>query len=81
MNTVEGPAAASQADRAELADLVARQGLWLDEGDFANAGAIFTSDAVVRTQGGNPAAWTHSPRRRAGFTSRMTPPSTSRPTC
>jgi hypothetical protein len=52
MNTAERPAAASQADRAELADLVARQGLWLDERDFANAAAIFTSDAVVRTQGG-----------------------------
>jgi hypothetical protein len=52
MNTAARPATTDQADRAELADLLARHGMWLDERDFANAGAIFTSDAVARTQSG-----------------------------
>jgi 3-phenylpropionate/cinnamic acid dioxygenase small subunit len=39
-------------DRAELAELLARQGEWLDEQRFDEVGTIFTPDAVVRTQGG-----------------------------
>jgi hypothetical protein len=40
------------ADRADLADLLARQGLWLDEQRFDDAGTIFTEDATVHTQSG-----------------------------
>ncbi|MFI0447292.1 nuclear transport factor 2 family protein [Actinomadura sp. 6N118] len=40
------------ADRAELADLITRQGLWLDEQRFDDAGTIFTADATVETQSG-----------------------------
>ena len=42
-------------DRIELTELVARQGLWLDERTFADAGAIFTDDVSVVTQGGQAA--------------------------
>jgi hypothetical protein len=40
------------ADRADLAELVARLGQWLDEQRFDGAAALLTSDAVVRTQSG-----------------------------
>ncbi|MFE2431060.1 nuclear transport factor 2 family protein [Streptomyces sp. NPDC059373] len=40
------------ADRADLATLLARQGLWLDEQRFDDAGTVFTEDATVHTQGG-----------------------------
>jgi hypothetical protein len=42
------------ADRADLATLLARQGLWLDEQRFdaADAATLFTEDAIVHTQGG-----------------------------
>jgi hypothetical protein len=43
------------ADRADLTDLLARQGLWLDERRFDDAGdtaAVFTEDATVETPGG-----------------------------
>jgi hypothetical protein len=40
------------ADRADLADLLSRQGLWLDDQRFDDAANIFTEDAVVHTQGG-----------------------------
>jgi hypothetical protein len=40
------------ADRADLADLLARQGLWLDEQRFDDAATIFTEDATVHTQSG-----------------------------
>jgi hypothetical protein len=40
------------ADRADLADLLARQGQWLDEQRFDDAGSIFTEDATIRTQSG-----------------------------
>ncbi|MBF6454771.1 nuclear transport factor 2 family protein [Nocardia cyriacigeorgica] len=36
------------ADRAELADLVARHSLWIDEG-LADTDRIFTDDVVVRS--------------------------------
>lgn len=39
-------------DRADLTDLVSRQGLWLDERRFDESASIFTSDATVETQGG-----------------------------
>jgi hypothetical protein len=39
-------------DRTELADLLARQGLWLDERRYDEASAIFTPDATVSTPGG-----------------------------
>jgi hypothetical protein len=40
------------ADRADLADLLARQGRWLDEQRFDETDTIFTEDASVHTQGG-----------------------------
>jgi hypothetical protein len=40
------------ADRADLADLLARQGRWLDEQRFDGAASIFTEDATIRTQSG-----------------------------
>ncbi|KUJ37299.1 hypothetical protein ACZ90_70325 [Streptomyces albus subsp. albus] len=40
------------SDRAQLHDLLARQGRWLDERRFDEAADIFTPDAVARTQGG-----------------------------
>lgn len=39
-------------DRAELIDLVSRQGLWLDERRFEESASIFTPDATVSTAGG-----------------------------
>ena len=42
-------------DRAELADLVHRQGRWLDEQRWAEADTVFTADATVRTPGGTAA--------------------------
>lgn len=39
-------------DRAELIDLVSRQGLWLDERRFDESASIFTPDATVSTAGG-----------------------------
>ncbi|MFI6578972.1 nuclear transport factor 2 family protein [Nocardiopsis sp. NPDC050513] len=35
------------ADRAELADLVARHSLWIDEGRYDETDALFTEDVVV----------------------------------
>lgn len=40
------------ADRAALADLLARQGLWLDEQRYDDADTVFTEDATVNTQAG-----------------------------
>jgi 3-phenylpropionate/cinnamic acid dioxygenase small subunit len=40
------------ADRAELTDLLTRQGLWLDERRFDETASIFTEDATVETPGG-----------------------------
>jgi SnoaL-like domain len=40
------------ADRAALADLLARQGLWLDEQRYDDAHTVFTEDAAVHTQAG-----------------------------
>jgi hypothetical protein len=40
------------ADRADLADLLARHGLWLDEQRFGDADTIFTEEATVHTQSG-----------------------------
>ncbi|MFB9831186.1 nuclear transport factor 2 family protein [Actinoallomurus acaciae] len=39
-------------DRAELTDLLARQGRWLDERRWDATGSIFTEDATVSTGGG-----------------------------
>jgi 3-phenylpropionate/cinnamic acid dioxygenase small subunit len=39
-------------DRTELADLLVRHGLWLDECRWDEAPAIFTPDATVATPGG-----------------------------
>lgn len=39
-------------DRADLTDLLNRQGLWLDEGRFDEADTIFTEDATSKTPGG-----------------------------
>jgi hypothetical protein len=40
------------ADRAELADLVARHSLWIDEGRFAETDRLFTEDVVVTSPRG-----------------------------
>jgi hypothetical protein len=40
------------ADRADLIDLVARLGRWLDERRFDDGDEIFTDDATVETPGG-----------------------------
>jgi SnoaL-like domain len=40
------------ADRAELADLVARHSLWIDEGRFDETGRLFTDDVVVQSPRG-----------------------------
>jgi SnoaL-like protein len=39
-------------DRREIADLVSRLGLWLDEGRFDEAPSILTQDVAVSTPGG-----------------------------
>jgi hypothetical protein len=39
-------------DRQEIADLVSRLGLWLDEGRFDEAPSILTQDVAVSTPGG-----------------------------
>jgi hypothetical protein len=39
-------------DRHEIADLVSRLGLWLDEGRFDEAPTILTDDVTVDTPGG-----------------------------
>jgi hypothetical protein len=39
-------------DRHEIADLVSRLGLWLDEGRFDEASTILTDDVAVDTPGG-----------------------------
>lgn len=41
------------ADRAEIADLVSRLGLWLDEQRFDGARSILTEDITVETPGGS----------------------------
>ena len=40
------------ADRAELADLVARHSMWLDEGRYDEAGLLFTEDVAVTSPRG-----------------------------
>jgi hypothetical protein len=40
------------ADRIDLADLLGRQGLWLDELRFDETAEIFTEDATATTPGG-----------------------------
>lgn len=40
------------ADRAELADLVARHSVWIDEGRWDETGRIFTGDVVVKSPRG-----------------------------
>jgi hypothetical protein len=40
------------ADRAALADLLARQGAWLDGQRYDDADTVFTEDAAVHTQAG-----------------------------
>lgn len=40
------------ADRAELADLVARHSLWIDESRFDETGRLFTEDVVVTSPRG-----------------------------
>jgi hypothetical protein len=39
-------------DRAEIAELVSRLGLWLDEKRFDDAGSIFVEDVAVTTRSG-----------------------------
>jgi hypothetical protein len=39
-------------DRAELADLVARHSLWIDEGRYGETDRLFTADVVVRSPRG-----------------------------
>ena len=40
------------ADRAALADLVARHSLWIDEGRYGETGRLFTEDVVVKSPRG-----------------------------
>jgi hypothetical protein len=40
------------ADRAELADLVARHSLWIDEARYDETGRLFTEDVVVTSRRG-----------------------------
>lgn len=40
------------ADRAELAELVARHSLWIDEGRYDESDQLFTDDVVAKTRGG-----------------------------
>lgn len=40
------------ADRAELADLVARHSLWIDEGRYDETSQLFTQDVVVKSPRG-----------------------------
>jgi hypothetical protein len=40
------------ADRTEIANLIGRLGLWLDEKRFDEAQSIFTADAAAQTSGG-----------------------------
>jgi SnoaL-like domain len=40
------------ADRAELADLVARHSLWVDEGRYGETDRLFTEDVVVKSPRG-----------------------------
>ena len=40
------------ADRAELADLVARHSLWVDEGRYDETDQLFTEDVVVKSPRG-----------------------------
>jgi 3-phenylpropionate/cinnamic acid dioxygenase small subunit len=58
-------------DRADLADLLARQGMWLDDQHFDEAAAIFTGDATVHTQSGQSqglqALTAHAERIHAQF--------------
>jgi 3-phenylpropionate/cinnamic acid dioxygenase small subunit len=39
-------------DRSEIADLIARLGLWLDEKRFEDARSVLTEDVAVETLGG-----------------------------
>ncbi|TMR05429.1 nuclear transport factor 2 family protein [Actinomadura soli] len=41
------------ADRAELADLVARHSLWIDEGRYGETDRLFTEDVVVTSPRGD----------------------------
>ncbi|WP_407560010.1 nuclear transport factor 2 family protein [Streptomyces sp. 184] len=43
---------AALTDRAELADLVARHSLWIDEGRFDETDRLFTPDVAVRSPRG-----------------------------
>lgn len=40
------------ADRAELADLVARHSLWIDEARYDESASLFTEDVTAKTRGG-----------------------------
>ncbi|MFC3494550.1 nuclear transport factor 2 family protein [Glycomyces rhizosphaerae] len=40
------------ADRAELADLVARHSLWIDEARYDESARLFTEDVTAKTRGG-----------------------------
>jgi hypothetical protein len=58
-------------DRADLADLLARQSRWLDERRFDETDTIFTEDATVHTQSGQSrglrALTAQAQRVHAGF--------------
>lgn len=47
------------ADRAELADLVARHSLWVDEGRWDETDRLFTEDVVVKSLRGEIDMLTH----------------------
>lgn len=43
-------------DRTELADLVARHSLWVDEARYDETDRLFTEDVVVKSPVGRPTA-------------------------
>jgi len=53
MTTTEGATGYQElADRAELTNLVAKQGYWLDEQRFDEIGSVFAENASAHTPGG-----------------------------
>ena len=59
------------ADRADLTDLLAHQGRWLNERRFDDTASVFTDDATVTTPGGQAqgieALTAHARRSHARF--------------
>jgi len=61
------------AGRADLTDLLTRQGLWLDERRFDDTASVSTSDATAETPGGLRACRPSPPRHTAPSPARTDP--------